>query len=324
MGQPPVYDRAALMLTNAEREELRKTRAPHLRFLLEREEVAWEDLIRGPERVDAASLSDPVLLRGDGQVLYTLASVVDDAEMGVTHVIRGADHVTNTGAQIQIFRALGAAPPAFGHHSLLTGPEGEALSKRLESLSIAELRAAGVEPLALVAMMARLGSSQPVEPVTSLDPLIESFDPASFGLAPTRFDPAELEQLSARTLRGLPLPAVAGRLAALGVPEAEAEAFWAAVGPNLDRFDEAADWWALCRDGTEPVVAEEDAEFVADALRRLPPRPWGPETWGQWTAEVKAASGRKGRALFLPLRRALTGRDHGPEMARLMPLLRHP
>jgi len=321
-GQPPVYDRAALMLTNAERETLRQTRAPHWRFLLEREAVVWDDLIRGRERVEAGSLSDPVLLRGDGQVLYALASVVDDAEMGVTHVIRGADHVTNTAVQIQLFAALGAAAPVFGHHALLTGPEGEALSKRLESLSLADLREQGVEPMALLAMLARLGSSRAVEPVTDSATLVAEFDPALFGLSPTRFDPEELKLLSARTLRALPLAAVEDRLADLGVPEGERAAFWAAIGPNLDRFDEAGEWWALCRDGAEPVIAPEDTDFVAEAMRHLPPRPWGPKSWGEWTAAVRAATGRRGRALYLPLRRALTGRDAGPEMARLMPLLR--
>ena len=324
MGRPPVYDRAALLLTRAERAEMRRTRAPHWRFLLERGEIAWEDLIRGTERVDPSSISDPVLLRGDGQVLYTLASVVDDAEMGVTHVIRGADHLTNTGAQRQIFAALGAEPPAFGHHSLMTGPEGEALSKRLGSLSLEDLRARGVEPMALLAMLARLGTARAVEPVTAIATLLEEFDPAAFGRAPVRFDPGALDLLSARTLRALPYPAVAERLAALGIPEDRAEALWAAVGPNLDRLEDAAAWWALCRDGAEPAIAPEDADFVETALALLPPRPWGPHSWGEWTAAVKAETGRKGRALFLPLRRTLTGRDHGPEMARLMPLLAPP
>lgn len=324
MGRPPVYDRAALMLTNAEREHLRETRNAHLRFLLNRETIAWDDLIRGPQAVDAASVSDPVLVRADGQLLYTLASVVDDAEMGVTHILRGADHVTNTGAQIQIFEALGAASPAFGHHSLLTGPQGEALSKRLDSLAIADLREAGIEPQALVSMLARIGSSAPVEAVTDIARLTEGFDPGRFGLSPTRFDPEELTLHSARTLRAMSHEDVAERLQALGIPEEEAPAFWEAVAPNLDRFEQVAEWWALCRDGADPVVAPEDAEFVAEALALLPARPWGPETWAEWTVAVRAATGRKGRALFLPLRRVLTGRDTGPEMGRLMPLLRHP
>jgi len=324
MGKPPVYDRAALLLTRADREEMRRTRNAHLRFLLQPGDIVWDDLIRGRQTVDAGSVSDPVLVRGDGQLLYTLASVVDDAEMDITHVVRGADHVTNTGAQIQIFHALGAEPPAFAHHSLLTGPEGEALSKRLGTLALGDLREAGVEPMALVSFMTRLGSSLPVEVVTDLDTLVETFEIGQFGLSPTKFDPAELTLHSGKTLRALPLGAVSGRLAEIGVPEADQAAFWAAVGPNLDRIDEAAEWWALCRHGAEPVIAEEDAEFVAEALEILPPQPWDGKTWGDWTAAVKARTGRKGAALFRPLRRALTGRDRGPEMAALMPLLRGP
>ncbi|HSF96732.1 MAG TPA: glutamate--tRNA ligase [Thermohalobaculum sp.] len=322
MHQPPVYDRAALKLAEADKAKLASGgRHPHWRFLLDQQAVAWDDLIRGPQHIDAASLSDPVLLREDGQLLYTLASVVDDAEMGVTHVVRGADHVTNTGAQIQIFAALGAAPPAFGHHSLLTGPKGEALSKRLGTLSLADLREAGVEPLALVAFMARLGSSHPVEVATSLEDIAAGFDIASFGLSPTKFDPEELRLHSAKTLRALPYAAVGSRLEGLGIPAGTAPEFWQAVGPNLDRIGDAAQWWAICRNGAEPAPDPEDREFVDQALTMLPPRPWGPETWKDWTAAVKAATGRKGRALFRPLRLALTGRDHGPEMAALMPLL---
>jgi len=325
MGQPPIYDRAALRLSEAERDRLRaRGRRPHQRFLLEHHEVTWDDLIRGPQHVDAASVSDPVLIREDGQRLYTLASVVDDAEMAITHVVRGADHVTNTGAQIQVFEALGFAPPGFAHHSLLTGPQGEALSKRLGTLALADLREAGIEPVALVAFMARLGSSQPVEVMTSLDEVLVGFDIASFGLSPTKFDVAELQLHSTKTLHNLPLDEVRERLQAIGVDAETAPAFWEAVHPNVTRMADAAAWWALCSDGAAPVVAPEDAGFVAEALAMLPPRPWGPQTWRDWTTAVKAKTGRKGRGLFRPLRLALTGLDHGPEMAALMPLLQQP
>lgn len=327
-GRPPVYDREALMLTAADREALRRERSSHWRFLLEREAVRWNDLIRGPQSIDASSISDPVLIRGDGQVLYTLASVVDDIEMGVTHVIRGADHVTNTGAQVQIFEALEATPPALAHHSLLVGPGGEPLSKRLGALSVADLREQGIEPLALLGFIARLGSSTRIEVVTEPAELVASFEFAHFGSSPTRFDPAELVQHSARTLHALPYDVVAERLGALGVPEDIAPQFWAAVGPNLHRLDEASDWWALCRDGVTgeitPAGHEEEREFVRTALALLPPCPWDETTWRNWTKAVSAATGRKGRALFQPLRRALTGRDQGPEMAALMPLLQKP
>ncbi|HUS56369.1 MAG TPA: glutamate--tRNA ligase [Thermohalobaculum sp.] len=322
---PPVYDRAALKLTEAGKARLlAEGRHPHQRFLLEQSEVRWDDLIRGPQHVDAHSLSDPVLFREDGQLLYTLASVVDDAEMAVTHVVRGADHVTNTGAQIQIFAALGAVPPAFGHHSLLTGLQGEGLSKRLGTLSLGDLRDAGVEPLALVSFMARLGSARPVEVMGSLDDIVAGLDIGSFGLSPTKFDPEELQLHSAKTLRALPVVSVKKRLEDIGIPDESALEFWQAVGPNLDRIGDAADWWALCRDGTDPVIDSVDAGFVAEAMALIPPRPWGPETWQEWTAAVKAATGRKGRGLFRPLRLALTGREHGPDMKTLMPLLRKP
>lgn len=320
-GKPPVYDRAALSLTVAEKQALGAERSPHQRFLLNQTEVLWEDLIRGPQRIDAASISDPVLFRADGQLLYTLASVVDDAEMGVTHVVRGADHVTNTGAQIQIFDALQAVAPVFAHHSLLTGPEGEALSKRLGTLALKDLREAGVEPLALVSFMARLGASIPVEPLTSMEDIVASFDPAQFNMSPTKFDPEELRLHSAKTLRSLPFSNVAARLP---VPPETAEAFWAAIGPNLDTIDEAGPWWDLCLNGTDPLIADEDADFIATAMPLLPPRPWTPETWSAWTSAVKAATGRKGKGLFQPLRKALTGRERGPDMAALMPLLQGP
>jgi glutamyl-tRNA synthetase len=321
-GRPPVYDRAALKLTPEAREGLRARRPGHWRFLLEEARVGWEDGILGPVSIDAASLSDPVLIRGDGQVLYTLASVVDDVEMGVTDVVRGADHVTNTAVQVQIMAALGAAPPRFAHHSLLTGPGGEALSKRLGALSLAELREQGVEPMALLSLMARLGSADPVEPRVSHAELVEGFDLTRFGAAPVRFDSEELRALSAKLLHSLDYPAVAGDLAALGVDRPEA--FWEVVRENVARRAEIAEWWAIVRDGAVPVVAEEDRAFVAEAAALLPPPPWDEGTWGTWTAAVKAATGRKGGALFRPLRRWLTGRNSGPDMGRLMPFLQLP
>ncbi len=321
MGRPPVYDRAALDLSEEDKAKLRESRTGHWRFRLDQERIAWNDGILGLQSIDAASLSDPVLIRGDGQLLYTLASVTDDIDMGVTDVVRGLDHVTNTATQIQITRALGGEPPAYAHHSLLTGPQGEALSKRLGTLALRDLRERGVEPMALVSLMARIGSGQPVEVVDSLDALVEEFDLSRFGAAPTRFDPADLKALTARAVHAKPFAAVAPMLAEIGVPEDQREAFWAAVAENLSTMAEAEIWWRLCREGADPLIAPEDEAFVAQALAMLPERPWTEETWGAWTRAVKAETGRKGRALFLPLRRALTGRDNGPEMARLMPLL---
>ncbi|WP_424933699.1 glutamate--tRNA ligase [Amaricoccus macauensis] len=321
-GKPPVYDRAALNLPEADRKRLRTERTPHWRFKLDRERIVWADGILGEVSIDAASVSDPVLIRGDGQVLYTLASVVDDMEMEVTDIVRGSDHVTNTATQIQIIQALGGEPPRFAHHSLLTGAGGEALSKRLGTLALRDLRAQGVEPMALLSLLARLGSSDPVELRQDLGALAEGFEIGSFGAAPTKFNPDDLGPLSARFLHGVPLEAVAGDLAAIGVPDDQAVEFWAAISGNVATRAEIAEWWRICTGEVAPEIADEDADFVARALEMLPERPWGPGTWKAWTDAVKAETGRKGRALFMPLRKALTGRAHGPDMGDLMPLLR--
>jgi glutamyl-tRNA synthetase len=322
MGKPPVYDRAALALDDAARAALRaEGREGYWRFLLDQQRIEWTDGILGPISIDAASVSDPVLIRADGQVLYTFASSVDDMDMGVTHIVRGADHVTNTATQIQIIRAMGGTPPDFAHHSLLTGAQGEALSKRLGTLSLRDLRAQGVERMALLSLMARLGSSQPVELFDDLDAIAAAFDLSQFGAAPTKFDAEDLWPLTRQHLQKQPVAVVADRLAALGVPEGLREPFWGVARDNIEKLDDLADWWALCRDGAVAQIAPEDAEFVAHALTLLPPPPWGPTAWADWTNAAKAASGRKGKALFQPLRRALTGRDTGPDMAALMPLI---
>ncbi|WP_108484359.1 glutamate--tRNA ligase [Oceaniglobus ichthyenteri] len=321
MGKPPVYDRAALALSEDEKAALRAERSPHWRFKLDQERINWTDGVLGDISIDAASVSDPVLIRGDGQVLYTLASVVDDTDMGVTHVVRGSDHVTNTATQIQIMAALGHGHPEFAHHSLLTGPQGEALSKRLGTLALRDLRAAGVEPMALLSLMARLGSSQPVEMHLSLDELIDGFDISNFGSAPTKFDADDLKPLTARALAAMPFDKMADDIAALGVPGDIAPQFWEVVKGNIATRGEMADWWSLMRDGASATVAEEDAAFITEAFGLLPEPPYGPDAWATWTSAVKEATGRKGRGLFMPLRHAVTGRSHGPEMAELMPLL---
>jgi glutamyl-tRNA synthetase len=253
--------------------------------------------------------------------LYTFASSVDDVDMGVTHIVRGADHVTNTATQIQIMKALGGTPPSFAHHSLLTGPGGEELSKRLGTLSLRDLRARGVEPMALLSLMARLGSSKPVELAGSMQDLVDGFDVGSFGAAPTKFDAEDLFPLTRQHVQSLPFEAVKARIAALGVPGDKAELFWSVAKGNITVLADLAEWWALFRDGATPLVADEDREFVAAALAMLPAQPWTQATWGDWTSSVKEATGRKGKGLFMPLRRALTGRENGPEMADVMPLL---
>ncbi|WNJ88433.1 glutamate--tRNA ligase [Bosea sp. 685] len=317
-GLPPVYDRAALKLTAEDRAQLEaEGRKPHWRFLLEPRIVAWNDLVRGEAHVDCASLSDQVLIREDGSYLYHLPSVVDDAETGVTHVIRGEDHVTNTAVQIQIFEALGAPLPLFGHHNLLTTASGEGLSKRLGHLSLRGLRESGVEALAVAALAVLVGSSDAVRPVASLDELAGLVDLAHVSRAPAKFDEHELEALSARTLHQLPYDAVAERLAGLGVPASEP--FWLAVRGNLGKLEDVKSWWQVVAGPLQPVVT--DPAFAAVAASMLPAEPFDATTWKSWTQAVGAATGAKGKALFMPLRLALTGLEHGPELAALLPLI---
>lgn len=317
---PPVYDRAALALTDADRARLEaEGRKPHWRFRLDDAvRVEWDDLVRGHTGVEMASLSDPVLIRADGTYLYTLPSVVDDIELGITHVLRGEDHVTNTAAQIQIFEALGGKVPVFAHFSLLVGASGEGLSKRTGALGVAELRGQGIEPMAILSLLARLGTADPVEPQTTLDALVEGFAIDRFGRAAAKFDPEELRTLNARILHQLPFEAVADRLRALGLEEAGAD-FWHAVRPNIGRLAEAADWWRVVRGPVTPVVS--DPAFLAGAAALLPPAPWDQGTWRAWTTAVKDATGARGKALFMPLRLALTGLDHGPDLGELLPLI---
>jgi len=318
--RPPVYDRAALALTEADRARLEaEGRRPHWRFRLDHAPIAWVDLVRGPVRFHGADLSDPVLVRADGRPLYHICSVVDDAAFGMSHVVRGEDHVANTAAHIQMFEALGAVPPAFAHLPLLADAAGKGLSKRLGSLSLEALREEdGLEPMAINSLLGRLGTADPVEPFMALAPLIAEADFARFARATPRLDPEDLVRLNARILHALPFDAVADRLRALGLTGVD-EAFWLAVRPNLTRLRDAVEWWRVAHGPVAPVL--EDPAFTAEAAAALPPEPWGGDTWAAWTAALKRLTGRKGKALFLPLRLALTGADHGPELKVLLPLI---
>ncbi|HEX8191600.1 MAG TPA: glutamate--tRNA ligase [Allosphingosinicella sp.] len=316
-GLPPVYDRSALALSDSDRAALEaEGRRPHWRFRLDHgAPIEWDDLVRGPQRFDPALLSDPVIRREDGSWLYMLPSAVDDVELGVTHVVRGEDHVTNTALQVQMFEAMGAAPPAFAHEALLVGSEGK-LSKRLGSLGVDAMREAGIEAIAIAAKLARIGTSLPVEPVTDMAPLIESFDFSTFGRAPARFDMEELAGLNARVVHKLAFDAVAERL-----PAGMTAQDWEALRPNLTRVDEAADWWEILHGHVEQAAGEEDSDFLAAAAEAAGRIAWSEAPWKALTASLKESTGRGGKALFLPLRRALTGRDSGPEMAALLPLI---
>ena len=316
-GRPPVYDRAGLDLTAEQRRAFEaEGRRPHWRFLLDRERVVWDDLVRGRQEVDAASLSDPVLIREDGRPLYTLTSTVDDGEFGITHVIRGEDHVANTAAQIQLFEALGHEAPAFGHFALLVDMDGAPLSKRAGSLTVEALREDGIEPLAIVSLLARLGTSKPVELFGSRDAAADAFDLSAFGRAAARFDMRELERLSVQVLQSLDGDAAASRI---GDRRERTRAVWEAVKGNIARFEDFAHWIDMIDKPIRPVI--EDADYCARAAELMPEGDLGEESWKAWTAALKAETGRKGKALFMPLRKALTGREHGPEMQKLLPLI---
>ena len=314
-GLPPIYDRGALKLSDAERaaKEAEGT-VPHWRFKLDHDApIEWDDGVRGKQHFDPAALSDPVVRRADGSWLYMLPSAVDDIDMGVTDVLRGEDHVSNTAVQLQMFSALGSEPPRFAHEALLVGREGK-LSKRLGSLGCDAFREKGIEPDALVALLARLGTSLPVEPIADRRALLDSFDLSTFGRAPAKFDDAELERINTAIVHQMSYADVQERL-----PAGMDEAGWHAVQPNLSTVGEAGEWWRLVTGPIDQLeFSAEDCAFLAQAANLLS---WGDDPWQQLTGALKEATGRKGKPLFLPLRQALTGMDHGPDMKELLPLI---
>ena len=313
---PPVYDRAALKLSAEDCAAFEaEGRKPHWRFKLDQKQVEWNDLIRGPSHVDTGSQSDPVCIREDGSYLYTFCSVIDDIEFGITHVIRGEDHVVNTAVQMEITLALGGVIPIYGHHSWLVGPDGAGLSKRLGSLSISSMREGGLEAMAVVSHAALLGTSDAIHPCPDYKELVDGFDLSKLSRAPARFDEADLKSLNAKLLHILPWDAVKSRL------DYGNEAFWLAVRGNLEKLSDSKLWHDVISNRINPVVAAEDRGFVTNAAKDLPAEPWDSTTWKTWTDALKASSGRKGRQLFMPLRLALTGLDHGPELAALLPLI---
>lgn len=322
-GKPPIYDRSALALTAEQRAAFEAAgRRPHWRFRLVDGEIRWTDLVRGECAYDATHLADPVVIREDGTYLYMLPSAIDDADMGVTHVIRGEDHVTNTAVQIQMFEALNAEVPSFAHLPLLVDADGKGLSKRLGSLSMGELRAQGIEPMAICSLLARLGSSDSIELVETLDELVTGFEIGHYGRGTPRFDAADLTRLNQKFLHHLPWDVAQARLHAAGCEKAD-EAFWEAIRGNLTVFAEVVDWYrtVYVAGGRFAVAASVGADFWSVARDTLPESPWDHGTWKLWTDAVKAATGRKGKELFLPLRQALTGQDHGPELKLLLPLI---
>ncbi len=318
-GKPPVYNRAALDLSDDDKQKLEdEGRKPHWRFKLSGEVVTWIDLVRGEQRIDTSSLSDPVLIRADGSYLYTLPSVVDDIDAEITHVVRGEDHVTNSGAQIEIFRALSDHLPSFGHTPLLVGKDGKSLSKRLGSLSMDQLRDQGLEPMAVTSLLGKIGTSDPVEARQSLKQLIEEFGFSKIGRAPARFDEDELALVNARLLHDTPYADVKDRLDAWGV--GGGEDFWTLIRANIEKLNDTASWSTAIFAPMVGQIEDEDADFCKSAADQLPDD-ISDETWSNWTSALKAETGRKGKSLFMPLRRALTGRNRGPEMGAILKLL---
>lgn len=320
-GKPPIYNRAGLNLTEEEKAAYEaEGRKPHWRFKLSGERIVWNDLVRGEQAIETSSLSDPVLIRADGSYLYTLPSCVDDYDAGITHVVRGEDHVTNSGAQIEIFKALGGTAPDMAHTPLLVGADGASLSKRLGSLGMGELRSQGIEPLAVCSHLAKLGTSDNVEIRDSLTQLAEEFDFGKIGRAPARFDEADLASLNATITHGMSFADAEARLAALD-PLAANEAFWLLVRENCQTVEDAARFVPVAFGEIEPVIDAEDKDFIGQAAELLPEGELTAETWGAWTSALKAETGRKGKGLFMPLRKALTGMERGPSVGDMLVLM---
>ncbi len=314
--QPPVYDRAALALSQSEKDTFEaEGRRPHWRFKLnEAERVEFDDLVRGPAGFDMSALSDPVVIREDGSFLYMLPSVIDDIDMAITHVVRGEDHVTNSAVQVQMFKALGASAPAFAHTALITAADGSGLSKRHGAKSISDYRADGYEAMAINSLLARLGTADPVEPLTDLAAIAGGFDFGRFGRSAAKFSEDELAALNAKIVHSLPYSDVESRL-----PSDVSEAAWTALQPNLEKVGDIADLAQIITGPVSPVL--EEGPVIPAAINVLPEGTWDSETWSAWTGAIKAETGAKGKALFMPLRLALTGERHGPELAALLPLI---
>lgn len=319
-GLPPIYDRAALNLTAEDRAKFEaEGRRPHWRFKLEHTPIVWDDLVRGHVEFHGKDMTDPVLIREDGRPLYHICSVIDDIDFNITHIVRGEDHVTNTATHVQMFEALGATPPAFAHVTLLGDMEGGKLSKRKGGFGIKSLREeVGIEPMALISLVSRIGTSDPIEPLTDMQQVVENFDFSKFSRNLPKFDEDELYRLNAKIIHQLDFADVKPRLEAMGLGDID-EAFWSAVRPNLEILSDIKDWWRIAKQNITPVI--EDKEFAQVAADLLPEGPWDGTTWQQWVEAIKAKTDRKGKNLFMPLRCAITGQEHGPDLKDLLPLI---
>lgn len=320
LKQPQIYDREALKLTDEQKKKFEaEGRKPHWRFKLNHEPIKWNDLVRGPVEFHGKDMSDPVLVREDGRPLYHICSVIDDIDFKITHIVRGEDHVTNTASHVQMFEALGATPPTFAHVTLLGDMSGGKLSKRKGGFGIKSLmEEVGIEPMALISLVARIGTSDPIEPLYTMQEVIDSFDFSKFSRNLPKFDEDELYRLNAKILHKKSFTEVKDRLAALGLDSVD-EAFWNAVRPNLEIFSDIKDWWAVANGPVTPVI--QDADFAKTAAELLPPAPWDNTTWQKWVEDIKAKTNRRGKELFMPLRVAITGQEHGPDLKDLLPLI---
>lgn len=323
LGKPPVYDRTGLNLSDEERKELEaEGRTPHWRFKLTGKRVEWDDLCKGRQTIDTASQSDPVLIREDGSYLYTLPSIIDDVDFGVTDVIRGEDHVSNTGTQIEIFEALGVGAPRWGHHNLLMAADGSALSKRKGSLSLKALREEGTQAMAVAAVAALVGTSHAIAPRESLAALAEDFDLSKVSSGPARFEPKQIADFSAQIVHMLEPSDVAELMTELSIPADQQESLWLAVRKNSDAPQDVVKWWAMLNaEAIDASLDGEDQAFIAQAALHLPAGEITADTWSAWTGALKMETGRKGKGLFMPLRKSLTGMEHGPEVGPLIVLM---
>ncbi|MDC3084704.1 glutamate--tRNA ligase [Gammaproteobacteria bacterium] len=322
-GLPPIYDRASLKLT---KQEIKDHEAngikPYWRFKLDRENITWNDLIRGEQTIACNSFSDPVLIRADGTFLYTLPSVVDDIDMGITHVLRGEDHVSNTATQIQLFKILGSNVPNFGHHSLMVQKDGSRMSKRIGSMSLKDIRDSGIEPMTLLNYCARIGTSDAIEAFQSIDQLVNNYSLTKISRSPARFSFEELMGLNKKVLQNISFRTLAKRLIDLDIEGKDAEIFWDTVKTNINTINEAQKWWNIVKDDKINIdLRQINRDFLKIAQETLPITPWNDKTWSIWTDEISQKTGLKGRELFLPLRIALTGENSGPELAKFILLL---
>ncbi len=321
-GLPPIYDREALSLTDEQKAAYEaEGRRPHWRFKLNEGEIKWDDLVRGEVKFDAKDLTDAVLIREDGSPLYHICSVIDDIDFKITHVTRGEDHVANTACHVQMFEALGATPPTFAHTSMIAGADGEKLSKRIGSLSIKELREShGIEPLAIISLLSRLGTSDPMEAVHDPDEAIKNFEFSKFSRNRPKFDEDELWRLNAKIIHGMSFDAVKTRLEAMDMGNVD-EDFWHAVRPNLEKLQDIKDWWHVAKGPVKPVISDEDKDYADLLAETLPTGDLTEDSWNEWLTAVKSQTDRKGKRLFMPIRLALTGMEHGPELPNLIPLI---